>query len=156
MTYTPPSPEITSMAAGVAGALVALVVAGQAGRWMAWASGWRALAARYPDNGADDAPAGMKFPGQCARMGGWVSYRGCLVVTVGSAGLGLRAPYFRRSHPPILIPWSDVRLVMGGAAGDRTIGIELGHSPQVRFTPRNSRILEAAVSRGFLRQLTVR
>ena len=69
-------------------------------------SGWRALAARYPAAGE---PPGERMLWTSAQIGG-VSFRSCLNMTVGPAGLYLVPAFmFRLFMPPLLVPWGDVR-----------------------------------------------
>jgi hypothetical protein len=71
-------------------------------------SGWGKLAELYP---AAEPPAGRVFRWQAGRIG-WSDYNGCLTITVGPAGLGLAVlGLFRPGHPPLLIPWSSLRVV---------------------------------------------
>jgi hypothetical protein len=68
--------------------------------------GWRALASRYA---AGAMPAGERFAFRSAHLGG-VSYGACLRITAGPGGLGLAVlPPFRPGHPPLVVPWPDVR-----------------------------------------------
>ena len=72
--------------------------------------GWRRLAASYPDDIAVD---GVTFRWQSAQFGS-ANYSGCLSVSVDHARLRLAVALpFRVGHPPISIPWSDVRVELG-------------------------------------------
>jgi len=72
---------------------------------VAWGSGWRALARRYPFSGEE--PTGLTYVAR-TRVG-WMPYEGR--AGADKRGLYLR-PYprslFQWTHPPVLIPWSDV------------------------------------------------
>ena len=74
--------------------------------------GWRRLAKTYPD----DVPAeGVLFRLQSAQFGS-VLYRGCVNVTVDPIRLRLSMMALcRLGHPPISIPWSDIRVEFGRA-----------------------------------------
>jgi hypothetical protein len=72
--------------------------------------GWRRLADSYPD----DVPVdGVRFRWQTALFRS-VHYGGCLNVTVDRARLRFAVAFpVRMWHPPISIPWSDVRVALG-------------------------------------------
>jgi len=98
----------------VAVAIVIGAVLGFAAIWcvtiflVARLSGWHRLAELYP---ATEPPAGRVFRWQAARIG-WSDYNGCLTITVGPAGLGLSVLWlFRPGHPPLLVPWSSLRVL---------------------------------------------
>ena len=69
-------------------------------------SGWRSLAERYRTGGA---PEGERLAWTSAKIGG-VSFKGCLNLTLGPAGLFLVPSLpFRLFMPPLLIPWTEIR-----------------------------------------------
>jgi hypothetical protein len=75
---------------------------------IAWWSGWRTLAARFRH----------QF-NESVRISGWYSARmrwGChynnaLKVGVNSEGLSLATMVILPQHPPLLIPWSEIRVM---------------------------------------------
>jgi hypothetical protein len=116
---------------------------------LATVGGWRRLAESYPD---DISVEGVTFRWQSAQFGS-ANYGRCVNVTVDHARLRLSiALLFRVAHPPISIPWSDIRVEL-----DRSWLREIGtftfaKEPHVavRFKRRLvDRIAEA--SRGQLR-----
>lgn len=92
---------------------------------LALLSGWKALAERFR------APAQVsgerfRFASASMRIVPWfpVNYSSCLVVTVGSSGLGLSVFFpFRFLSPGLLIPWSQVESVeeKSGLFGRRAV-----------------------------------
>jgi hypothetical protein len=71
-------------------------------------SGWRRLARAYrlttPFNG-------RQWHFRSARMRWSANYSGCLTVGANARGLYLGVLFvFRTGHPPVFVPWSDVRM----------------------------------------------
>ncbi len=82
-------------------------------RMLATRSGWRALAARFPQH---TPPSGEAVRFASARMGRVhgmpIHFAHCLTVAAGPEGLSLSAPWFVFFHrPPITVPWSQVDAV---------------------------------------------
>ncbi len=84
-------------------------------RIFARGSGYAELARRFP---ADHEPQGQKFTGQHVRVGA-VRWRFCTTIVFSPEGLYLAVmagvpvignPRFT-GHPPVLIPWSEIREV---------------------------------------------
>ena len=68
--------------------------------------GWRRLAESFP---ARDQPSGKRFFMQGGKVG-QVTYRGCLTLYTSPRGLYLSVwLLFRLGHPPVFIPWGDIR-----------------------------------------------
>ncbi len=94
---------------------VAIVIAAPivfVGFWMgvcwilALAGGWRALAGRYRVEGELRAPSR-----RTSGMVGLVSYNGVLDLSASNLGLDVRVmSLFRAGHPPLRIPWADIRV----------------------------------------------
>lgn len=73
---------------------------------LALVGGWRSLASRYRVNG-EAKPTTQSTSG----MLGLISYNGVLEVGASHAGLDLRVmALFRAGHPPVRIPWTDIRV----------------------------------------------
>jgi hypothetical protein len=73
---------------------------------LALVAGWRGLASRYRVD-TEPKPATQTTSG----MVGLVSYNGVLQVGASNAGLDLRVMVlFRAGHPPLRIPWTDIRV----------------------------------------------
>jgi hypothetical protein len=95
--------------------IVALVIGGSlvfVGFWMsvcwllALVGGWRSLATRYR---VDSEPRPMTQT--TSGMLGLVSYNGVLELAASDSGLDLRVMMlFRAGHPPLRIPWADIRV----------------------------------------------
>ena len=70
--------------------------------------GWHALGLRFRTT---EEPPGERFGWSSIGMG-CSNYGGCTTIVVAPAGLFLRvfAP-FRFFHPPLLIPWSEIRVI---------------------------------------------
>jgi hypothetical protein len=91
---------------------------------LALAGGWHGLASRYRVNG-DATPKMQSISGAI----GPVSYNYVLQVGASKAGLELRVmALFRAGHPPLRIPWADIRVE------DEHAGL-LGFLTKVRLGP---------------------
>lgn len=82
-------------------------------RMLATRSGWRTLAARFPQHAP---PGGETVRFASARMGRVhgmpIHYAHCLTIAAGPEGLSMSAPWFVLFHrPPIALPWSQVEAV---------------------------------------------
>jgi len=136
----------------VAALSAGLVVAGCAWKIpvvIAQASGWAALSARY----ASDASMEERiYSWQTARFGKVALYRCCLWVSISPRGVMLRTFHFlKRSHPPLCIPWSDIRRTSGSTLAQVRDGFELGGSDGFGFFPLNPEIVVEAVRQGYVR-----
>ena len=92
--------------------VVFVVVSVLVGSALAGGGGWRALAKRYPAPGAmrpDEERHRFCSITVAGGLIGAASYRSCVTVGVGAAGLSLAlwAP-FKLFHPPLFIPWDAV------------------------------------------------
>ena len=79
-----------------------------AGAQVSWIGGWAALARTY----RTQAPfAGAKWTMQSAQMRWWMNCHNVLTLGVNPEGLYLAVLFlFRFRHPPLLIPWSDIKV----------------------------------------------
>lgn len=75
--------------------------------WLiSYVGGWRRFAARYR---ATHPPSGRVWLGQYALVNG-ARYGNALNLTVNSMGIFMEpVALFRFNHPPLFIPWSDLR-----------------------------------------------
>lgn len=71
-------------------------------------SGWKKLAERFPADRVLDE--GICFRRQFLRIG-WCDYNGCVTIRVSPDGLSLAVWPIFVGHAPLLIPWSEVRVV---------------------------------------------
>ncbi len=73
------------------------------------AGGWAKLAEKY---GVDQEPEGQKFSWQTLEVGGLVRYRWTVAVVIAAQGLylALSSPFISK-HPPMLIPWAEIKQV---------------------------------------------
>ncbi|MDB5101433.1 MAG: hypothetical protein JWM80_5854 [Cyanobacteria bacterium RYN_339] len=77
------------------------------GHMLAWAGGWHQLARRYV---ATDGFSGESH-GFCSGEMGWTNYNGVLWLGTDGEGLRLAVMFpFRGGHPPLFLPWHEVRL----------------------------------------------
>jgi hypothetical protein len=82
--------------------LVALIVLA-----LSFLGGWRRLGSHYAVGTSFN---GRRFHFQSLQLRGWCGYNGC--ITAGSDAFHLYFSVwfpFRLGHPPLLIPWNDVR-----------------------------------------------
>lgn len=71
--------------------------------------GWQGLARKYKT--AKDTPLDQKFTGESGKFG-LSNYNYTLTVGFSNNGLFFATnPLFRIGHPPMLIPWSAVRII---------------------------------------------
>ena len=75
-------------------------------------SGWIALSRRFRDSGAFYS---YQWPFQSVRMRTlWGNYNNCASFGADEAGLYMAVfPLFRIGHPPLFIPWSEIRVLSG-------------------------------------------
>jgi len=75
---------------------------------LATIGGWRRLAETYRFEGTFE---GSRWRFTSARMRWGVNYNGCLTIGANERGLYVAVLFlFRLAHPPLFIPWSDVRV----------------------------------------------
>jgi hypothetical protein len=75
---------------------------------IAWWSGWRTLAARF----RHEFNESVRISGwYSARMRWGCHYNNALKVGVNSEGLSLATMVILPQHPPLLIPWSEIRVM---------------------------------------------
>lgn len=135
--------NLESLLAGV------VVVAGFA--TISWFSavlgGWRDLALVYA---AKSRAKGVTYRLQSGTFG-HVGYRWCLTISLSEAGLRLAVwPMFRFAHPPLLIPWSDIRHVahFRGLIIQREV-FALGE-PEICELALSPRVFQHAADQGYL------
>ncbi|MDA8452349.1 hypothetical protein M5C97_16370 [Acidovorax sp. NCPPB 3859] len=82
-------------------------------RMLATRSGWRALAARFPQHSPPGVATVRFASGRMGRVHGMpIHYAHCLNIAAGPEGLSLSAPWFVPFHrPSIALPWSQVEAV---------------------------------------------
>jgi hypothetical protein len=69
--------------------------------------GWKKLAEVYRYDGQF---CGRRWRFRSCRMNGFVNYNNCLTFGAGAEGLYINIfPIFRFRHPPLLIPWSEIK-----------------------------------------------
>lgn len=69
--------------------------------------GWSKLAAHYPES---SPCSGARFRFRSGQIGGLANYSGMLTLGADPMGLHLAVALpFRVGHPPLCVPWSDVR-----------------------------------------------
>ncbi len=119
---------------GLAAAIISL---------LAFVSGWRTLAARFP------APPGFHggklYTWQSGRLG-MVNYNNVLRVGVSPQGLHLACGFpFHFMHPPLLIPWAQItNLQQQKVFAWQVILLTIGMPKIARITLYNAKIIEAA------------
>jgi hypothetical protein len=94
--------------------------------------GWARLAEQYRHDGPFE---GRKWRFRSANFGRWTSYGGVLTVGGDRQGLYLAVmPLFRIGHPPLFIPWQDVRRTSRRWHEFFGTPLEIGREPPVRVT----------------------
>jgi hypothetical protein len=116
--------------------------------WLSAAvSGWRALARIYA---AKARASGVTYRMQTGKLG-LVNYGGCLTISLSDAGLRLAVwPMFRFAHPPLMIPWSDIRHIahFRGLIIQREV-FALGE-PEICELALSPRVFQHAADKGYL------
>jgi hypothetical protein len=74
---------------------------------LARVGGWEKLARVYRYDGKF---SGERWRFRSCKMNGYTNYNNCLTFGVNPEGLYMKIlPLFRFHHPPLLIPWSDIK-----------------------------------------------
>ncbi|HJO38155.1 MAG: hypothetical protein QGF21_00965 [Vicinamibacterales bacterium] len=107
-----------------------------AARLMFWLiarfSRWDTLAGLYPAPGPLD---GRRFRFQYVEFRRWLSYNGCVTITVNPIGLGLSLTFILElSHAPIFVPWEDLRATLGKRFGFTVVQLAFARGPDVKLT----------------------
>jgi len=101
-----------------------------------WSGGWSALARSYR------APApfvGLKWRLRGAQMRWWMNYNNVLTIGVNAQGMYLAVMFlFRFRHPPLLIPWSDIRVRCRRGWIVNYVTLTLGRELQIPLRMRSS------------------
>ncbi len=96
--------------------------------------GWRLLARRFRLNSTF---VGEKWSMQSAAMRFGVSYNNCLAVGANNMGLFVRPmTLFRLWHPPLFVPWNEVRVFPKKRWLWDFMEYRLGSEEQIPFTVR--------------------
>jgi hypothetical protein len=95
-------------------------------------SGWRELAKYY----RSDAPfEGERWRFRSCNMRLLTHYGGCVTVGANEYGLYLTLfSLFRIGHPPLLIPWNEVRLKMGKTIVWEWMELRFNQAPGIKVT----------------------
>jgi hypothetical protein len=110
--------------------------------------GWNVLAGRYL--------AQHPFSGQvhswCSGRLGFVNYNNCLSLGANEQGLYLSVPrIFAFAHPPLFIPWSDIRAQRDKILWAQIVRFELGTAPATKLqVPRRFADKLESAARGHL------
>lgn len=112
--------------------------------FLAWASGWKKLAAAYPASGE---PPGAPINWRSARING-LSYNNCIHVVAGRDGLYLRMSVLLRfGHDPVYLPWRELGIFrLKGWVFDYVVFAPT-RTPDVQFRmyrPQAEQILQSA------------
>ena len=127
---------------------------GFAGMWvgitflLSRVGGWNVLAGRY----LAQQPFAGELQRGCSGRLGFVNYNKCLSLGSNEQGLYLSVPrIFAFAHPPLFIPWSDIRATRDKILWAEIVRFELGSAPATKLQVHRKFIdkLEAA-ARGHL------
>jgi hypothetical protein len=103
------------------------------GKLLGHLGGWQELHARYAYDDAMPADAWRMKSGKM----GWVNYNNVLTVAPMKSGLALATfILFKIGHPPILIPWSDIKKVemaKGWIMGHTQLTLSRIGDPEIRI-----------------------
>jgi hypothetical protein len=107
--------------------------------------GWAKLAEDYR---SEPLMERQRWTFQSAAMRFAASYNNVLTVGVSDAGLSLSIFFlFRLGHPPLLIPWSDIRKV-GEAGKFKGQRLRIAKAPSIPLRFRSKLIDKIEVARG--------
>lgn len=112
--------------------------------FIAKSGGWRLLARRFRMNSSF---VGEKWSMQSAAMRFGVSYNNCLTVGANSMGLFVQPMIlFRLWHPPLFVPWSEIRRFPKKRLLWDFMEYRLGREEEIPFTvrPKLARKIQAA------------
>lgn len=91
---------------------------------LSWWSGWALLATKFPARRQFDGPRRW---GQSGKMRWLCNYSNCLITGANSEGLYLATiPFFRLFHPPLFIPWREIRVTDSSSIVFHSVHLELG------------------------------
>jgi hypothetical protein len=91
---------------------------------ISWWSGWALLAAKFRTRKQFKGPRRW---GQSGMMRWLCGYRNCLITGANSEGLYLATiPFFPLFHPPLFIPWTEIRIADGSFIVFNSVRLELG------------------------------
>jgi hypothetical protein len=94
--------------------------------------GWRALARAYPPLGITSAELGETFRLRSAQLRAGVNYNRCVNFTAGPAALRLSLPRILAfGHPPIEVPWSELRAEAGRALWTSIVTLHCARVPAI-------------------------
>jgi hypothetical protein len=113
---------------------------------IAKAGGWALLAARFRLNSTF---VGEKWSMQSAAMRFGVSYNNCLTVGANNVGLFVQPMIlFRLWHPPLFVPWSEIRVSPKRKLLWDFMEYRLGREEEIPFTvrPKLARKIQAAAA----------
>ena len=112
-----------------------LAVAGFAAVWaailslIAAVSGWRRLAQAYP---LTSSFSGRRWRFRSARMRWATNYNGCLTIGANVRGVHLGVLCaFRLGHPPVFVPWPEVRMTAHKGRVFRYLDFTFARAPGV-------------------------
>jgi hypothetical protein len=132
-----PPTSLEVYCSGFGGPSTALHLGGIAALWilicagLSHFAGWRLLACHYRAS----APfRGRKLHFSSAQFGGWVGYNGSFTPGADHSGLFLSVwPIFRICHPPLLVPWSDIRVSLEQRRWLTVVLVEFARVPSARL-----------------------
>ncbi len=94
--------------------------------------GWYRLQLVYR---AHHPAAGERFHFRSARLGAWCGYNNCLTFSAGPGCLHMAPfPPLLAAHPPLCLPWAEVRTEAGTTFGRPTITLHLAREASVTVT----------------------
>lgn len=106
--------------------------------------GWRDLSATYPSQGE---PTGERFRMRSFQLRAGCNYNNCVTLVASPAGLHISMPLpFRFAHPPIFLPWSEIRAERKKVWLVRVVTLTANRCPDVpvKLRPRLAEVLLAA------------
>ncbi len=97
-------------------------------RW----GGWRRLAAAYPAGAVPGSGLGETFRWRSLSMRKGVNYNHCVSLTASPSALRVSMPWiFSAGHPPIEIPWSEIRSEPGRVWWIRVVTLRCARAPSI-------------------------
>ncbi|MEB2346211.1 MAG: hypothetical protein OZ948_15915 [Deltaproteobacteria bacterium] len=101
--------------------------------------GWRELARAYPPLGIVSAGIGETFRMRSLRLRARIDYNGCVTFTAGPSALRLSLPRpLAFGHPPIEVPWSELRAEAGRALWVPVVTLRCARAPAIPLRMRRA------------------
>jgi hypothetical protein len=117
-----------------------------AGASVSFTGGWSTLAKTY----RTEIPfTGQKWSMQSGQMNRWMNYNNVLTIGISHEGLYLATMIlFRFRHPPLLVPWSDIKVSRSPGWFFKYVTLTMGREADIPLRIRESLAAKLQLSAG--------